>query len=158
MFDDLSFGGVGSVGTSRESDANPTECSGQGNEEQHAEEEDDEAVDLLAHDVDPYEDAMCDDVDGGFHTNLPLKPQSFATNIPHGEVCIYFTCLLNLKSDLHLLVNTFCLPQLSVFGSFPYMNCFYDRYSLYLQDVVIWMWQLQVRSMCQYWEFIPLDL
>ena len=71
-------------------------------------------VDLLAHDVDPYEDAMRDDVDGGFHAFLPSKPQSFDTNIPHGKVCICFTCSFNLKSVLHLVVKIFCLPQLSV--------------------------------------------
>ena len=69
---------------------------------------------MLAYSVDPYEDAMCDDADGGFHANLLLKSQSFDTNILHDEVCIDFTCLLYLKSNLHLLVNTFCLPQLSV--------------------------------------------
>jgi hypothetical protein len=119
MSDDLSFGKVGSTGASHEFDSNPTECSGQGNEEQHAEKQDaekqgDKAVDLLAHNVDPYEDAMRDDVDGGFHAFLPSKPQSFDTNIPHSEGCIYFTCLFNLKSVLYLLVNTFCLPRLSV--------------------------------------------
>jgi hypothetical protein len=74
MFDNLSFGGVGSTGASHESDSNPAECSGQGNEEQYAEKEGDKAVDLLAHDVDLYEDAMRDDVDGGFHAFLPSKP------------------------------------------------------------------------------------
>jgi hypothetical protein len=33
MFDDLSFGGVGSTGASHESDSNPAECSGYGTEE-----------------------------------------------------------------------------------------------------------------------------
>ena len=56
---------------------------------------------------------MRDDADGGFHANVPSKPQSFNTNIQHGEACIYFTCLLSLKLDLHLLVNTFCLLRLS---------------------------------------------
>ena len=74
MSNDLSFGRVGSVRALHELDANPAECSGEGNEEQHAEKEGDEAVDLLAHDVDPYKDAMHDDVDGEFHANLPLKP------------------------------------------------------------------------------------
>ena len=31
-------------------------------------------LDLLAHVVDPYEDAMRDNADGGFHAFLPLKP------------------------------------------------------------------------------------
>ena len=88
------------------------ECSGQGNEKQHAKKEGDEAIDLLAHDVDPYEDAMRNDANGGFHAFLLLKPQSFDTNIPYNKVCIYFTCLFNLKLVLHLLVNTFCLTQL----------------------------------------------
>jgi hypothetical protein len=57
MSNDLSFGGVESVGASHGSDSNPAECSGQGHEEQHA----DKAVDLLADDVDPYKDAMHDD-------------------------------------------------------------------------------------------------
>ena len=114
MSDNLSFGGVGSAGASRDLDANLAECSGHGYEEQHVEEEGDEAVDLLAHDIDPYEDAMHDDADGGFHANVLSKPQSFNTNIPHSEVCIYFTCLLSLKLDLHLLINTFCLPRLSI--------------------------------------------
>ena len=67
-------------------------------------------VDLLAYNVDPSNDAMRDDADERFHAFLPLKPQSFNTNILHGKVCIYFTCLFNLKSVLHFLVNTFCLP------------------------------------------------
>ena len=33
------------------------------------------------------------------------------------------------------------------FVSFPYMDRFDDRYSLRLQDVVMWMWRLRVRSM-----------
>jgi hypothetical protein len=76
--------------------------------------EGDKAVDLLAHDVDPYEDAMHDDPDVGFHAFLPSKPQSFDPNIPHDEVCIYSTCLFNFKLVFYLLVNKFCLPQLSV--------------------------------------------
>jgi hypothetical protein len=76
--------------------------------------EGDKAVDLLAHDVDPYEDAMRNDANGGFDAFFPSKPQSFDTNIPHGEVCISFTCLFNLKSVLYLLVNTLCLPRLTV--------------------------------------------
>ena len=114
MFNDLSFGGVGSVGALHDSDANPAECSGQGNEEQHAVEEGDEVVVAVAHNVDPYEDSMRLDADVGFHANLSSKPQSFETNIPHSEVCIFFTCLLYLKSELHLLVNFFCLSRLSV--------------------------------------------
>ena len=114
MSDNLSFSGVGFVGALRESDSNATECFGQGNEEHHAEKEGDEAVDLLALNVDPYEDAMRDNADGDFYAFHLSKPQSFNNNIPHGEVCIYFTRLFNLKSVLHLLVNTYCLPQLSV--------------------------------------------
>jgi hypothetical protein len=72
--------------------------------------EGDKAVDLSAHDVDPYKDAMRNNPDGGFHAFLPSKPQSFDPNIPHDEVCIHFTCLFNFKSVLYLLVNTFCLP------------------------------------------------
>jgi hypothetical protein len=122
MFDDLSFGGVGSTGASHESDSNPTECSGQGTKEQHAEMEGDKAIDLLAHDVDLYEDAMHDDLDGGFHAFLPSKSQSVDPNMPHSEVCIHFACLFNFKSVLYFLVNTFCLPRLSIsvdlYGSF----------------------------------------
>ena len=114
MSDDLSFGGIGSVGASYESNSNPLERSRQGNEEQHAQKEGDEAVDLLAHDIDPYEDVMHDNANGRFHAFLPSKPQSFDTKIPQGEVCIYFTCLFNLKSILHLLVNTSYLPRLFV--------------------------------------------
>jgi hypothetical protein len=33
MSDDLSFGGIGSVGASHGFDSNPVECSGQGHEE-----------------------------------------------------------------------------------------------------------------------------
>jgi hypothetical protein len=114
MSDDLSFGGVGSAGASHGSNSNPAECSGQGHEEQHAEMEGDKAVDLLADDVDPYEDAMRDDSDGGFQAFLPSKSQSVDPNIPHGEVCIHLSCLFNFKSVLYFLVNTFCLPRLSV--------------------------------------------
>jgi hypothetical protein len=110
MSDNLSFGGVGSAGASHESDSNLADCSGQGTKEQHAEMEGDKAVDLLAHDVDPYEDAMCGNPDGGFHAFLSLKPQSFDPNILHDEVCIHFTCLFSFKLVLYLLVNTFCLP------------------------------------------------
>jgi hypothetical protein len=88
MSDDLSFGGVGSVGASHESDSTPADCSGQGIEEQHAKMEGNKAVDLLADDVDPYEDAMRDDSDGGFHAFLPSKSQSLDPNIPHSKVCI----------------------------------------------------------------------
>ena len=44
MSNELSFGGVGSTRASHESNSNPTECSGQGNEEQHVEKEGDKAV------------------------------------------------------------------------------------------------------------------
>jgi hypothetical protein len=74
MSDDLSFNGVSFSGASHESDSNPAECSGQGNEEQHAEMEGGKAVGLLAHNVDPYEDAMRNNPDGGFHAFLPSKP------------------------------------------------------------------------------------
>ena len=146
--DNFSFGGIGSARALHESDSNPAECSGQGNEEQHAKKEGDEAIDLLAHDVDPYKDAMRDDIDGRFHAFLPSKPQSFDTNIPHNEVCIYFTYSFNLKLVLHLLVKTFCLPRLFVSVVFPYMDRFNDRYNFHLQDAIMWMWQLRVCSMC----------
>jgi hypothetical protein len=32
------------------------------------------------------------------------------------------------------------------FGSFSYMDRFDDKYSFRQQDVVMWMWQLRVRS------------
>ena len=114
MFDNLSLSGIGSVGALHESNSNPLEYSEQGNEEQRAEKEGDKVVDLLAHNVDPYEDAICNDANGGFHAFLPSKPQSFNTNILHNEVCIYFTYLFSLKSVLYLLVNTSYLPRLSV--------------------------------------------
>jgi hypothetical protein len=91
MSDDLSFGGVGSLGAPHGSDSNPAEYSGQGHEEQHAEMEGDKAVDLLAYDVDPYEDAMRDDSDGRFNAFLPSKSHSVDPNIPHGEVCIHLS-------------------------------------------------------------------
>jgi hypothetical protein len=72
------------------------------------------AVDLLAYDVDPYEDAMRDDSDGGFNAFLPSKSHSVDSNILHGEVCIHLSWLFNFKSVLYFLVNTFCLPRLSV--------------------------------------------
>jgi hypothetical protein len=34
------------------------------------------------------------------------------------------------------------------FGSFPYMDRFDNRYSSRQQDVVMWMWQLRVHSVC----------
>ena len=71
MFDDLSFSRVGFSGALYEVHSNPTECSGQGNEEPHAEMEGHKAVDLVAHDVDPYKDAMWDNLDGGSITFLP---------------------------------------------------------------------------------------
>ena len=114
MFDDFSFSGISFSGTLHESDSNPAECSGQGNEEQHTELESSKAIKLLAHNVDPYKDAVRNDPDGGFHAFLASKLQSFDPNIPHDEVCIYFTCLFNFKLVLYLLVNTFCLPQLFV--------------------------------------------
>ena len=107
MSNDLSFSGVGFTRASRESDSIAMECSKQGNEEHHAEKESNEVVDLLAHKVDPYKDAMHDDANGGFHAFLPSKPQSFNSN---GKVCNYFTYLFNLTSVLHLLVNTSCFP------------------------------------------------
>ena len=54
MFDNLSFGRVGSARALHESDSNLAECFRQDNKKQHIEKEGDEAVDLLAHDVDPY--------------------------------------------------------------------------------------------------------
>jgi hypothetical protein len=114
MSDNLSFGGVGSAGASHGSNSNPADCFGQGTKEQHAQMEGDKAVDLLAHDVDPYEDAMRDDSDGGFQAFLPSKSQSVDPNIPHGEVCIHFSCLFNFRSVLYFLVNMFCLPRLSI--------------------------------------------
>jgi hypothetical protein len=74
----------------------------------------DKAVDLLAYDVDPYEDAMRDDSNGGFNAFLPSKSHSVDPNIPHGEVCIHLSWLFNFKSVLYFLVNTFCLPRLFV--------------------------------------------
>jgi hypothetical protein len=71
MSDDLSFCGVGFSRASHESHSNPAECSGQGNEEPHTKMEGHMAVDLVAHDVDPYEDAMRDNPDGGSIAFLP---------------------------------------------------------------------------------------
>ena len=42
----------------------------------------------------------------------------------------------------------FLSPTIVRFDSFPYMNRFDDRHSLCLQDVLMWMWQLQVCSVC----------
>ena len=57
---------------------------------------------------------MHDDQDVGFHAFFPSKPPNFDSNIPQDKVCIYSTYLFNFKSILYLLVNTFCLPWLSV--------------------------------------------
>jgi hypothetical protein len=105
--------------------------------------EDDKAVDLLAHDVDPYEDAMRDDPDGGFHTFVPSKPQSFDPNILHDEVCIHFTCLFSFKLVLYLLINTLCLPRLSVSVVFFIWIVSMTGIVFRQQDVVMWMWQLR---------------
>jgi hypothetical protein len=77
MFDDLSFGGVGSAGAAHESDSNLADYSGQGNEGQPAQMVDQKAVHSLADDVDPYEDAMRDDPNVGFHAFLPFKASKF---------------------------------------------------------------------------------
>ena len=110
----LSFDRIGSTGTLHESDSNLAECSGQGNEEQHTKKEGHKAVGLLVHDIDPYKDAMHDDLDGGFYAFLSSKPQSFDPNIPQGKVYIHFTYSFNFKSVWYLSVNMFCLPQLFI--------------------------------------------
>jgi hypothetical protein len=74
MSANLTLSGIGSTGASHESDSNPTHCSRHDNEEPHPKIEGHRAVDLLAHDVDPYEDAMRDNPDGGCDAFLPSKP------------------------------------------------------------------------------------
>jgi hypothetical protein len=107
--DDLSFSGVGSVGASHEFDSNPAECSGQGTEEQHAEMEGDKTVDLLAHDVDPYEDAMRDDSDGGFHASFL---RSLKVSIPTFHTARYASI-----SPVYSISNRFCTFWLTCFVS-----------------------------------------
>ena len=55
------------------------------------------AVELVAHNVDPYKDAMRDNPDGGFIAFLPSNPKSSGPNIPHNNLCIHFTCLFNFR-------------------------------------------------------------
>jgi hypothetical protein len=108
--DHVSISGVGSTRALRDPNSNPAHCSRQGNEEPHAEMEGHMVVDLLAHEVDPYEDAMRDDLDGGCDAFFPSKPQSCGPNISHNKVCILFTCLFNFRLVFLFLVNTFYPP------------------------------------------------
>jgi hypothetical protein len=114
MSDHVTLNGVGSARALYESDSNPAYCSGQSNVEPHAEKEGHMAVDLLAHEVDPYEDAMRDNPDGSCDAFFPSRPHSCGPNILHNKVGILFTCLFNFRSVFFLLVNTFYLQRLFV--------------------------------------------
>ena len=73
MFDDFSFGGVGSAGAAHESNSNLADYSKQGNEGQPTQMVGQKADHSLADDVDPYKDAMCNDPYVGFYAFLPSK-------------------------------------------------------------------------------------
>ena len=72
------------------------------------------AVDLLAHKVDPYEDAMPNNPCGSCDAFFPSRPHSCSPNISHDKVCIFFACLFNFRLVFFLLVNMFYLQRLTV--------------------------------------------
>ena len=97
MSNHVILSGVGYVGALHESNSNPTHYSKQGNKELHVENKGHMTVDLLAHKVDPYEDAICNDPNGGCDAFFPSRPHSYGFDILHEKICIFFTCLFNFR-------------------------------------------------------------
>jgi hypothetical protein len=126
MCDDLSFGRVGSSGASHESDSNPAECSRQGNEEPHVEMEGHKAIDLVAHDIDPYKDAMRDDPDGG---SIAFEAPQFQPQHSVWQGMHPFHLLIQFQIGFFPSGYYVLFPSVDRFGSFPYMDRFDDRYS-----------------------------
>jgi hypothetical protein len=54
-------------------------------------------VDLVDYKVDPYGEAMHDHPDGGGGTFFHLERHNCRPNIPHNEVCIFFTYIFNFR-------------------------------------------------------------
>jgi hypothetical protein len=98
----VSINGIDCGWASGEPDSNPLVCSKQGDEEPQADREGNVTIDLVDYEVDPYEAAMHDHPDGGADSFFRSEHHNGRPNIPHDEVSILFTCLINLRQLISL--------------------------------------------------------
>jgi hypothetical protein len=93
----LNITGVVSGQASLGRDSTHPECSRQGGQDPHAEEEGNMSLDAVDYEMDVYEAAMCDPSDGGADAFFPLEHSSTAASGSHDKVRLFFPFFHNVK-------------------------------------------------------------
>ena len=93
----LNITGVVSSQASLGSDPTVPECSKQGGQDPHAQEEHNMSFNAVGYKMDVYEAAMCDPSDGGADAFFCLEHLSRAANVPHNKVRLFFPFFHNVK-------------------------------------------------------------
>jgi hypothetical protein len=73
------------------------ECSGQGGQDPHAEEEGNMSLDDVDYEMDVYKAVMCDPSDGGTDAFFQLEHSSTAASVPRNKVRLFFPYFYNVK-------------------------------------------------------------
>jgi hypothetical protein len=73
------------------------ECSGQGGQDPHAQEEGNMSLDVVDYEMDVYEATMCDPSDGGTDVFFRLEHSSTAASVPCDKVRFFFLFFHNVK-------------------------------------------------------------
>lgn len=132
MFNHVSINGVNCGEASCDLDWNPTECSEHGKEKPQANRDGGMTIDLVDYKVDPYKEAMHDNLNGGSGTFFHSECHSRDPNILHDEINIFFTYLFNFNSFISSSQHVFSTTFVS-FHSFSYLDLFNNMYSLSLR-------------------------
>jgi hypothetical protein len=87
------------------------ECSRQGGQDPHAQEEGNMSLDAVDYEMDVYEAAMCDPSDGGTDAFFLLEHSSTTARVPRDKVCIFFPFFHNVKM-IYVPCRLFFFPYL----------------------------------------------
>jgi hypothetical protein len=93
----LNITGVVSGQASPRHDSTHPECSRQGGQDPHAEEEGNMLLDAVDYKMDVYEATMCDPYDGGVDAFIRLEHSSTTASVPRDKVRLFFPFFHNVK-------------------------------------------------------------
>jgi hypothetical protein len=97
LYDHLNITGVVSTQASPDHDSIHPDCSRQGGQDPHTQEECNMSLDVVDYEMDVYEVVMCDPSDGGTDAFFLLEHSSTTASIPRDKVHLFFPVFHNVK-------------------------------------------------------------